>query len=46
MAAVQQPLTDIAPAQLAPRRSTMSRNDRIWRYVTVALLLIMGFSPS
>ena len=42
MAAVQQPLTDIAPAQLAPRRSTMSRNDRIWRYVTVALLLIMG----
>ncbi|WP_343420833.1 carbohydrate ABC transporter permease [Candidatus Flexifilum breve] len=42
MAAVQQPLTDIAPARIAPRRSTMSRNDRIWRYVTVALLLIMG----
>lgn len=42
MAAVQQPITDIAPAHLAPRRSTMSRNDRIWRYLTVALLVIMG----
>ncbi len=42
MAAIQQPITDIAPSRLAPRRSTMSRNDRLWRYFTVALLLFMG----
>lgn len=42
MAVLEQPVTDLAAVRVARFSGRRSLNDRLWRYFTVALLLIMG----
>jgi multiple sugar transport system permease protein len=42
MAVLERPMSDLPAVEISARRQRMNRNDRIWRYVTVALLFIMG----
>jgi multiple sugar transport system permease protein len=42
MAVLERPMSDLPAVEISGRRQRMNRNDRIWRYVTVALLFIMG----
>ena len=43
MAVLPNSATDLAPDVIAPARRHQSGGDKAWRYLTVVLLLIMGF---